>query len=77
MRLKPNQVKQICQKLLVELRTKQLIILKKTDVEVLNKMEEVFLADLRIEDDINKEAQRLLDQYAQKMGDSLDREKMF
>lgn len=77
MRLKPAQVKAVCQKVLVDLRTKQLVILKKSDVEVLAKMEEVFTADLRIEDDINREAQRLLDQYAQQMGKDFDKEKMF
>jgi hypothetical protein len=77
MRLKPAQVKQICQKILVDLRTKQLVILKKTDAEVLAKMEELFTADLRIEDDINREAQKLLDQYAAQMGTNFDREKMF
>lgn len=77
MRLKPAQVKAICQKILVDLRTKQLVILKKNDTEVLAKMEEVFSADLRIEDDINREAQKLLDQYAAQMGSGFDREKMF
>lgn len=77
MRLKPAQVNHICQKILVDLRNNKLMILKKSDVEVLAKMESIFIADLKVEDDINREAQRLLDQYAAQMGDKFDREKMF
>jgi hypothetical protein len=77
MRLKPAQVKHICQKILVDLRNNKLMNLKRSDVDVLAKMEQVFIADLQIEDDINREAQRLLDQYAAQMGDKFDREKMF
>lgn len=40
-------------------------------------MESIFLGELRVEDEINKEAERLLDQYARQMGDKIDREKMF
>jgi hypothetical protein len=77
MRLKEAQVKQICQKVLLTLRSKQLINLKKTEGECLAKMEEIFTADLKVEDQINREAEKLLAQYAQKMGSGIDREKMF
>lgn len=77
MRLKEFQVKQICQKLLLTLRAKQLIILKKSEGECLAKMQEIFIKDLRVEDDINREAEKLLDQYAAKMGTNIDRQKMF
>ncbi len=40
-------------------------------------MEAIFLADLRVEDDINREAERLLEQVASQGGPNLDREKMF
>jgi hypothetical protein len=76
-RLKESQVKLICQKILLTLRSKQLINLKKGDSDVLSKMEEIFTADLRVEDDINREAEKLLNQYAAKMGSNIDREKMF
>ena len=76
-RLKESQVKLICQKILLTLRSKQLINLKKSDADVLLKMEEIFMADLRVEDDINREAEKLLNQYAAKMGSNIDREKMF
>src|SRR3954451_4489230 len=77
MRLKEIQVKQICQKVLHTLRSKQLISLKKSETEVLAKMQEIFVRDLRVEDDINREAEKLLEQYARQMGDKIDRQKMF
>lgn len=77
MRLKEFQVKQICQKLLLTLRSKQLIILKKPEGEVLKKMEEIFIADLKVEDALNREAEKILNQYAAKMGEGIDRQKMF
>jgi hypothetical protein len=67
MRLSDFQVKQVCQKLLLSLRSKQLINLKKTEADILAKMHEIFLADLRVEDAINREAEKILDQYAVKM----------
>ena len=77
MRLKEFQVKQICQKLLLTLRSKQLIILKKSEAEVLHKMEEIFIKDLKVEDDVNREAEKLLEQYEKQMGTNIDRQKMF
>jgi hypothetical protein len=77
MRLKEPQVKQLCQKVLLTLRSKQLIILKKSEAEVLAKMHDIFVKDLRVEDDINKEAQKLLDQYEKQAGGDIDRQKMF
>lgn len=77
MRLKEFQVKQICQKLLVTLRTKQLVTLKRSEPEVLAKMEEVFIKDLKVEDDINREAEKILEQYTRKMGSQIDKQKMF
>lgn len=77
MRLKESQVKYICQNVLLTLRSKQLITLNKSDSEILSKMEAIFLAELRIEDEINKEAERLLDQAIGRGGPNVDREKMF
>ncbi|MCB9255277.1 MAG: DUF507 family protein [Bdellovibrionaceae bacterium] len=77
MRLKPAQVKLICQKLLLTLRSKQLIVLKTGEAEILSKMEEIFVKDLKVEDEINAEAERLLEQVAAQSGGNIDREKMF
>ena len=77
MRLSEFQIKQVCQKLLTGLKTRQLIHVKKGDAEVLDKMREIFVADLKVEDQINREAEKILEQYAAKMGDKIDRQKMF
>lgn len=80
MRLKESQVKLLCQKLLVGLRSKQLIQLKKSDPEILNRMQEIFIKELRLEDDINLQAERILAENLRKLGikgDQIDREKMF
>lgn len=77
MRLSETQVRNICQKILQVLKTEHLIQFKSGEPQVLEKMAEVFLRDLRVEDDINKEAEKLLQQYTAKMGTGIDREKMF
>lgn len=76
MRLKETQVKMVCQKVVEALRGKHLITLKRADTEILAKMEEIFLRELRIEDDIDREAEKILEQYARQMGDQIDRQKM-
>ncbi len=77
MRLKEAQVKSVCQKVLLTLRSKQLINLKKVESDVLAKMEEIFIKDLKVEDEINREAEKLLEQYTRTMGDKIDKNKMF
>jgi len=77
MRLKEFQVKLICQKLLLTLRSKQLLTLKSPETEILAKMEEIFVKDLKVEDALNLEVEKLLEQYEAKMGSDVDREKMF
>lgn len=67
----------VSQKILQTLKTRQLVILKKSEPEVLKKMEEIFIADLKIEDEINREAEKLLDAYTAKMGDKIDKQLMF
>ena len=77
MRLKEFQVRFACQKLLHGLRSRELIVLKKPESEILSKMEGIFIKELRIEDDINREAEQLLLQYEKKVGEEIDRQKMF
>lgn len=67
----------ISQKILLTLKSRQLVILKKSEPEVLKKMEEIFIKDLKVEDDLNREAERLLEEYTAKAGDKIDRQKMF
>lgn len=77
MRLKEFQVKQLCQKVLVTLRSKQLIKEKSSEPDILAKMEEIAIKDLKVEDAINQEAEKILAQYEKQMGDKIDRSKMF
>jgi hypothetical protein len=77
MRLKEFQVKQLCQKVLVTLRSKQLIKEKSSEPEILAKMEQIAIKDLKVEDEINLEAEKILAQYERQMGDKIDRQKMF
>ncbi len=78
MRLKEPQIKHLCQKVLLTLRAKQLIILKKPESEILAKMEDIFTKDLKVEQDIDREAKRLLEQLEAKGGTgNIDRQKMF
>lgn len=77
MRLKEFQVKQLCQSILSTLRAKNLLEPLKSDSEILNRMEAIFQGDLKVEDEINKEANALLDQYAAQMGDNVDKQQLF
>jgi hypothetical protein len=77
MRLSEFQVKYLCQKVLLGLKSKKLIVLKKSEMDVLNKMQEIFIQDLKVEDAINREAEKILAQYEAQMGDKVDRQKMF
>lgn len=77
MRLREPQIKHLCQKLLLTLTSNQLITLKESEASVLKRMLEIFSANLKAEDDLNREVEKLMQQYASKMGPSFDKEKMF
>jgi len=77
MRLSEFQVKYLCQKVLLDLKNKKLVHLKKPEGEILAKMQEIFIKDLKVEDAINREAEKILSQYEAQMGDKIDRQKMF
>ncbi len=77
MRLSETQVKLICQKVLQTLASHHLVSLKRSETEVLAKMQEIFITDLKVEDQVNREADKLLEQVAGKMGGNVDREKLF
>ena len=40
-------------------------------------MEDIFIKDLKVEAEIDQEARRLVEQYADKAGGTIDRQKMF
>lgn len=77
MRLKEHQIKHLCQRILEHWHQEKLITIKKSDTEALSKMEAECTAELRVEDDINDQAWKMLDQYAAQMGSNIDRQQMF
>ena len=77
MRLREPQINLLCQKLLRTLRTNQLITIKTGESTVLKQMIEIFLGNLKAEEELNLEVEKLMQVYASKMGTSIDREKMF
>jgi len=77
MRLSTTQVQLVCQKVLHSLKAKQLITIKAGEADVLKKMEEIAIKELKVEDQINLEAERLLAQYTQQAGSNIDKDKMF
>jgi hypothetical protein len=80
MRLKETQVKRLCAKFYETLRSRGLAKPLVSDGQVQARMEELFLRDLRLEDEINKEAHRLVEEYIAKAPggpDSIDRQKLF
>ena len=77
MRLREPQINLLCQKLLRTLRTNQLITIKTGESTVLKQMIEIFLGNLKAEEELNLEVETLMQVYASKMGTSIDREKMF
>ncbi len=80
MRLKETQVKRLCAKFYETLRSRSLAKPIVSDGQVQLRMEEIFLRDLRVEDDLNKEAHRLVDETLAKApggADSIDRQKLF
>lgn len=77
MRLKEDRIRLICQKVYSALRAKQLFQTTKTESEILKKMEEIFIQDLKVEDKLDAEVEKLLSQYSAKMAGNVDREKLF
>jgi len=80
MRLKETQVKRLCAKFYETLRSRSLVKPIASDGQVQLRMEEIFLRDLRVEDDLNKEAHRLVDEHIAKApggAGTIDRQKLF
>lgn len=77
MRMREPQIKHLCQKLLLSLRSNQLITLTQSEASALKRMTEIFLANLKAEEDLNRDVEKLMQQYAENMGPAVDKEKMF
>lgn len=77
MRLKEEQIKRLAEKILGELTAPGLIVLKGERGKALGAISAAIAADLKGEDDLEKEAERLLEQTLRSMGGAdIDRHKM-
>jgi hypothetical protein len=78
MKLTPDEVGLIVKKLLEEWKGESLTSFKITDTELRDRLSEIFLRDLRVEDDLNKEVEAMLAKYEREFEKgTLDRRKMF
>ncbi len=77
-KLKQEEVSRIVTKLMLEWQNQKLVILNSPERKIHERLVEIFIKDLRIEDDLNKEVDQLLSKYeAQFASGELDRRKMF
>jgi hypothetical protein len=76
-KLKEAQIRLFCQKILHTLRTQQLVAFKKSEGECLAKMESIVVGEAKIHETLERDADKLLEQYAAQGGSALDRKKMF
>lgn len=78
MKLTEEQVEKITKKIFKNLVDKHLIELKAKDSQVLKKMHDVFMEDLRKETKLDAEVEKLIQEHSGELeGDSLDYRKMF
>ncbi|MDH4226336.1 MAG: DUF507 family protein [Deltaproteobacteria bacterium] len=78
MRLTKEQVEKLTLKVLEGLKKKELLTFKADEHAVLKKMNDVFMADLKAEDDLDKEVEKMLESHSGEIGTQrLDYRKMF
>jgi hypothetical protein len=78
MKLSREQVEKIIELIDKRLREKNLIIFKADEEKVLEKMSEVFIADLKAEDNLDREVEQILSTHSAAIDDQrLDYRKMF
>lgn len=78
MRLTKEQVEKITRTVLDKLKDKELVEFKAAESKVLERMTEVFLADLRAEDSLDREVEEILKGHSGEIDSQrLDYRKMF
>ncbi len=78
MRLKKEQIQNIAQSVLTELRRDNSIRIKTTDEKIKNKIIEIISLDLIKEDKLDEEVKKMMDQYkAQISSGNMDAQKVF
>lgn len=78
MRLTPEEVTRIVNRIISEWRNSKLAAVHGTDEAIRVELTETFLKELRVEDDLNKEVEQMLSKYDKEFqSGKLDRRKMF
>ncbi len=78
MKLTSEQVERICELILSSLKDKKLIEIKTEEKDVLKKMIEVFLSDLKAEEELDKEVESIMSSHSSEIDSQrLDYRKMF
>ncbi len=78
MRLTPEEVDRVVRTVLREWVGQKLASPKAPDEKIRQKLNEIFLKELRVEDDLNAEVETMLDKYEKDFASGkLDRRKMF
>jgi hypothetical protein len=72
MRLKEDQIDRLAEKVLADLTAADLIILKKERGVILAGIKEAVRADIKVEEDLEKDAESLLEQTLRSMGGNAD-----
>jgi hypothetical protein len=67
MKLKPNQIKKLSHAVYNELRQKNLIQILSTESKIQEKIEAVIFADVKLEEDIEKESKKIMDKFRDKV----------
>ena len=78
MKLRSKEVSTIIDRSLFEWRKEQLAEFKAPEPRLRERLNEIFLKELRVEDDLNKDVEKLLEKYEKEFEKgTLDRRKMF
>ena len=78
MRLSKEQIEKICRLILDNLKKKGLVSLKVSEQAVVERMIEIFTADIKKEDDLDREVERILSQHSGQIESGrIDYRKMF
>lgn len=78
MKFTPEEASLIVRKLLQEWKNQSLAVFKVPETELHDRLVEIFFKDLRVEDDLNKEIETMLQKYEKEFErGTLDRRKMF
>jgi len=75
-KLTPSQIQRLADKILAQWKSQNLITLKVDEKIVLQTMKDVIVADLKREEDLDKEVYAVMDQM-EKTGQEFQRGKMF